>query len=332
MGCSQSVSHPTPHDEQPPDLIADQAAGLPPPDPWDVVANPGSGGHISGIWGSGPDDIWFVGLPSLHWDGTSLTPVPLRATAVWGSGPDDVWAVGFGSHCQPGTIGPVPSSIYHRSGGTWTLSFSYKTSLCSVWGSGPNDVWAVGDSEQSVQRGGVLHWDGTAWTRQAINTHYLLVGVTGIGPNEAYFAGGLVGSITDPEPRLPRVARWDGTSWTGLTSGPTVLNGLVASGPGEVWLASWGSLCRLEGSRCVEFPIEGDNSLGTAISGWSSSPSDVWFVGSGGFMVHWDGTTLRRVPSGTDQTLYAIWGSGPDDIWAAGDSGVILHKRPVGKR
>jgi hypothetical protein len=39
-------------------------------------------------------------------------------------------------------------------------------------------------------------------------------------------------------------------------------------------------------------------------------------------MLHWDGTSLSAVPSGSTQNLAGLWGSGPDDVWAVGGQGL----------
>ncbi len=58
---------------------------------------------------------------------------------------------------------------------------------------------------------------------------------------------------------------------------------------------------------------------------WGSGAADVWAVGSGGTILHNDGTVWKGVPSGTTETLYAIWGSGPGDVWTVGSTKTILH-------
>ncbi|MDF2697830.1 MAG: Type fimbrial biosis protein PilY1 [Labilithrix sp.] len=63
---------------------------------------------LHGVFGFGPDDVWFVGDAStvLHWDGTTFTKLATpfdaarskpRLFAVWGSGPNDVWIAGDGT-------------------------------------------------------------------------------------------------------------------------------------------------------------------------------------------------------------------------------------------
>ncbi len=58
---------------------------------------------------------------------------------------------------------------------------------------------------------------------------------------------------------------------------------------------------------------------------WGSGPNDVWAVGSGGSITHWNGTAWTVTPAGTKYTLYAIWGSGPNDVWAASMTNAIFH-------
>ena len=61
--------------------------------------------RASDIWGTGPNDVWFVSTLGRvhHWDGTTLAitattntwdVLPNNLHAVSGSGPDDVWVVG----------------------------------------------------------------------------------------------------------------------------------------------------------------------------------------------------------------------------------------------
>ncbi len=57
---------------------------------------------------------------------------------------------------------------------------------------------------------------------------------------------------------------------------------------------------------------------------WGSSAQDVWWVGSGGRLLHDNGKTLVPRDSGTKKDLYAVWGRGPNDVVIAGE-GTLLH-------
>lgn len=58
---------------------------------------------------------------------------------------------------------------------------------------------------------------------------------------------------------------------------------------------------------------------------WGTGKSDVWAVGSGGTIVHWDGNAWIRTLTTTKSTLRAVRGSGPNDVWAVAMTDTILH-------
>lgn len=58
---------------------------------------------------------------------------------------------------------------------------------------------------------------------------------------------------------------------------------------------------------------------------WGTSAADIWAVGTGGAIAHYDGAKWSLTPSGTKQSLQAIWGSSRDDVWVTSTPGVILR-------
>jgi hypothetical protein len=58
----------------------------------------------------------------------------------------------------------------------------------------------------------------------------------------------------------------------------------------------------------------------TLYSVWQDTPSDIYAVGTGGSVVHYDGSTWTTVPAGISggQALYSVFGFGPADIWTVG--------------
>jgi hypothetical protein len=63
---------------------------------------------------------------------------------------------------------------------------------------------------------------------------------------------------------------------------------------------------------------------------WGSGKDDVWATGSGGTVIHWNGSawTPTVVPSDTlpiKDTFRALWGSGPNDVWIASATDMIFH-------
>lgn len=68
---------------------------------WRTASNPGQlFGYYTGVWPSGPRDVWAVGTAGLiqHGDGqffeTEPSPTTTDLLAVWGSGPMNIWAGG----------------------------------------------------------------------------------------------------------------------------------------------------------------------------------------------------------------------------------------------
>jgi hypothetical protein len=57
---------------------------------------------------------------------------------------------------------------------------------------------------------------------------------------------------------------------------------------------------------------------------WGSSGSDVFVVGDGGTILHYNGNTWSTMTSGTTNWLSGVWGSSGSDVFAVGGS-TILH-------
>lgn len=58
---------------------------------------------------------------------------------------------------------------------------------------------------------------------------------------------------------------------------------------------------------------------------WGTSKNDVWAVGSGGTIVHYDGTAWSASKSGLTNTFNAVWASGPDDVYVVSSNTALLH-------
>ncbi len=109
---------------------------------------------LNAVWGSGPNDIWAVGvLGSIrHWTPGKVrfdkvaSPTTVTLNAVWGSGPNDIWVVG-----DSGTVLHYDGTSFEPS--TVQLPLGRRPNLYGVWGSSANDVWIVGD-------GVALHYTG----------------------------------------------------------------------------------------------------------------------------------------------------------------------------
>jgi hypothetical protein len=237
------------------------------------------------LWGTGPGDIWAVGLggAAWHWDGKAWTERPTGVTtdlfAVWGSGPDDIWAAG-----QWGTL-------VHWNGKAWrrwsTLGLATDQEIRGLWGSGTDDVWAAGSK-------GLLHFDGRGWSVHERRGHHL-TSVWGRGRNDVWAVGSGYVPADPGDPRSSRlealVLHWDGRAWTrteieGAGPRPDRLTGLWGSGA-EAW--AWGpkgALVRFDGRRwaMADAPTTADLADVRVQPG-----GGLWLAGAGG--------TLRNHPA-----------------------------------
>src|SRR5438309_12107938 len=81
------------------------------------------------------------------------------------------------------------------------------------------------------------------------------------------------------------------------------------------------SVCSSDG-WCWSNPLPQGNPLWSV---WGSASTDVWAVGEGGTILHWDGSTWSGVSSATRNILYGGWGTASADVWAVGAGGTILR-------
>jgi hypothetical protein len=290
---------------------------------WNVPSIPDAGGllSITGIWGSGPDDVWLSNDVIDHWNGAAWSPyldtggtlAGLSPGGVWGSSADDVWMMSLDNATR--------AHILHWNGTAWSQTIapgepdvlsdggappgSYV--LMRVWGSGPDDVWSVGfDPFHLRWPAPIVHWSGTEWTLSRF-PDMVLESVWGSGPDDVWAVGA----------RGPRraILHYDGTAWS---------------------LAQGGALDVPDAS------IENANDSLDDI--WGTGPNDVWAVGSTctncdaaedvasvctDVLLHYDGTAWSQSFTQLG-LLFGVWGTGPCDIWAVGmgnDGGPqVLHR------
>lgn len=185
--------------------------------------------------------------------------------------------------------------------------------LTSVWGRSSTDVYAVGSDAGDGPL--VLHFDGEGWTRLTTGASGGLWWVNGPSEEGPIYMGGEGGLIL----------RYDGASFTAMTTpGTGTVYGIWAAAPDDVWAvggvgASNGFAWRYDGAAwsAVELPDLGGHGLYKV---WGNASDDVWMVGAAGRMLHWDGSTIKRVQAGTTRTLFTIHVDG-DRAAAVGGSG-----------
>lgn len=188
-------------------------------------------------------DVWAVGPlgQALQRNGEQWTAIDCGTwadlNAAWSSAANDVWFFGSkgtiarwdGQRCTPVNSGT-------------------DVDLHRAWGSGARDLWAVGSANT------VVHWDGARWAatrlRGSVPGHdqgkkELLL--TGSGPSDVWVLDrGVLGSLLDGQ----SLWHWNGVDWqlvpvrlakrkgqNSMTLRLMSLTDLVASAPGDLWLA-----------------------------------------------------------------------------------------------
>jgi hypothetical protein len=131
----------------------------------------------------------------------------------------------------------------------------------------------------------------------------------------AYLADGTISDVSSA--RFTRIDHAYGV-WG---SSPT--NVWVVGGFSWDWSAVEAEAARYDGDfwSSAALPV----SAGILSGVWGSSDDDVFAVGTGGTIVHYDGTSWSSQASGTTEELNAVWGTAGDDVFAVGSDGTILH-------
>jgi len=327
-----------------------------------------TGGQLLGVGTAGPASAWAVGYTGtattpktlmLHWNGSAWSKV--TAPAVLNGSPGqlsgitvvsakDAWAVGF--------TGAYPDQrplLLHWNGSAWSAVPSPKpiVGALSAVTATASGGWAVGATSQGNGEPLILRLKGTAWSQVSAPSDpegATLGSVAITGANTAWAAGdgNLEARITG------RLARWNGTSWSWVTSFPILgvyhyLTGLAAGPEGTAWAvgedlsASTVPLSmRLTGSAWVKAAVSLSQA---ATNGVTVAPGGTaWLFGSasetaGGrtatVIARWTGRAWQRVstPSPTSDaevsgSAFATAGNG----WAVGASNLssspntlILH-------
>lgn len=62
---------------------------------------------------------------------------------------------------------------------------------------------------------------------------------------------------------------------------------------------------------------------------WGTAADDIYTVGQGGRMLHYDGADWTSLTTPTGESLLDVWGPSADEIFVVGENGTILRYHPV---
>jgi hypothetical protein len=334
---------------------------------WSIVPSPQKAGvKLYGISASSLTQAWAVGdiysplTPIVYrWNGTGwrqVSPGAIRDTSlrdVAAISDNDVWAVGY----QEDGEGDLTVTL-HWDGILWTRVSSPNPSsenyLNGVAAVAANDVWAVGYKETDTVYGAlILHWDGSAWTESPIRGggYRVLTDVAALGANDVW-AIGYKFSFNNGYQGL--AMHWNGGRWSEVAmpvtgDSYTLLNGITAVSPSDVWAVGNGGVNPIKAltahwdgiawTYLPNPPIQSDYAFLKNVTALGSN--DVWAAGyftdpagiDHNLVEHWDGVAWTKidVPE-TRQAHNDLWGIAPDSaggVWAVGSFLTTDFSRPL---
>lgn len=282
---------------------------------WEAAFDTSTAGSLSGVWGSGPDDVYVVGGDEdrgeiWHYDGSgwSMTEMPSVGLLVWvfGFGPDDVYSVGVGG------------GAVHWDGNAWeVLTTDTTTDLWGIWGASPTDLWVVG-GDPNAGDPLILHYDGATFTPVPLPSEendrgaHSLFKVFGLG-GEVWAVGqyGLIvsndGSGFVQQPTGP-VAAEDFVSLWGTGTGDLIAVGGRSAGLLSTYdgAGGWDTVRpeRVQGLNAVTF-LEPDHAVIGGVGGWvgTVTPST--------------GEVVREEPYDS-RDIHALWTDGQGRTYGVG--------------
>ena len=283
------------------------------PEPsWKLLA---TGETFVDVWGASPKAVFALGEASLFfYNGSSWTVLPdppNGSRAIWGTSPENLYVIAEG-----GVWPSQYADIHHYDGRAWEAIVERPPPLprlADIWGSSDHDIFVVGDG------GTILHYDGSVWSQMPSGTSGNLRCLWGTSSTDVYAAG--AGGT---------VLHYDGSTWTSMSADPSwEFSSIWASSTSDIYCVVVGDLDHLDSSV---LHYDGSswttamNQVSTLWSVWGSSSTDVFVVGDGSTIRHFDGVSWSRMNSGSESPEWpaaplsgrAIWGSSSQDVFVVG--------------
>lgn len=289
--------------------------------------------------------------PQFDTDGQACRPT-LRG--LWGDESSaTVWFTGD-SRTKAGACYQGTGTVLRRAKAQWTLQpadTANGMSLQAVWGVDEAALWAVGGFSSTQSEGAVVRHSGGSWLSDLRTAPSLphLHDVRGID-GTSVFAVGERGAILSRESgawdKLPGLD-YDSVSYEYLNK---LFTGVWPESADSVWVAGAelgapsegratpaepGVLVHLQriGGRWSTQLYSANNaeaalklpSVAVLNRVWGNGLGDVWAVGQGGTILHWNGKSWQKQQSPADRPLYGVRGRPGRAPWIVGDPDVLLR-------
>ena len=112
-------------------------------------------------------------------------------------------------------------------------------------------------------------------------------------------------------------AHWDGNTWTPKhilsktfigTEAISKMNAVIAFSPDDIWMFSGhGGSAHWAGINWITDYVRGRQ--GEIRSAWGTSSNNFYLAGTNGSLTHYNGSSWRLIPSGTELDINDIWGT-----------------------
>jgi hypothetical protein len=272
-------------------------------------------GCLLDVWGSGPDDVFAVGMEGLvlHWNGSTWSKMDITSRVnpansvpdlqgLWGDGPNNVFCLGVCVSLSSSQT--TITTILHYQNGVWTeVNEIPSVLLYDIWGTTGGDIWAVGDHIYVCQdwvwgaggggaggQGGT--WQGTwldATPADLVQESFYLYEISGRSGNDIMAVGVVIpDDASDLYASEGLIMRYDGQSWK------RAQDAQVAGYPSSVWVGQGNRAMVVGGNYQYDYPSEGifmvydgmswfDRSAkayeGAYLQVWANSSQDIYAVG-----------------------------------------------------
>lgn len=264
---------------------------------WQEAVIPGDA-TLRDVWSAGPKDTYAVGLDGviLHFDGESLTEMDSGTEkhlgSVHGTPGGEVFAVGF-------------DVALRFDGSAWSTLPPTPGFVSSLFAFEADSLFVAG--------AGVHRFDGASWETHLPYTETVYE-IAASHPENVLFAG-------------RETHRYDGFSVEREDFGGLGLPALqTAWGIGDrIFATGEEGFFLYDGEHWGKLANGSDIDTADILDMFGTSENDVFAVGSGGSIVHFDGAVWQAMDSGTEETLVGVWASGPDDVYAVGDHETVLY-------
>jgi len=198
--------------------------------------------------------------------------------------------------------------VGEAQGGSWKWSHPFPTGdqLRDAWMSAGGEVFAVG------RYGGIVHFDGSAWSSMYSGTSETLLSVWGASETDV-FAVGYNGTIV----------HYDGTRWEPMTSGTVeYLQGVWGTSGSNVYaVGDNGTILYYDGSGSGWSSVDPGITITNNLYGiWGSSAANIFVVGDLGVIYRYNGSIWEQMNDNTSGTpLFSVWGNSATEVFAVGD-------------